>query len=66
MNNDLRKNGSGYYDPTAYKAIKNVDKDEDERFHTLLETLFYIIDLAGFEVEGRIILRNKKSRKVWR
>lgn len=23
---DLLKNGSGYKDPTAYKAIKNVDR----------------------------------------
>lgn len=25
---DLRKNGSGYYDETAYKAIKNVSKNQ--------------------------------------
>ena len=27
MKNDLRKNGSGYYDETAYKAIKNTMKN---------------------------------------
>lgn len=26
--NDLSRNGSGYYDPTAYQAIKNVMADE--------------------------------------
>ena len=31
-NNDLRKNASGYFDTTAYEAIKNADK-ENERFH---------------------------------
>lgn len=34
--NDLSRNGSGYYDPTAYQAIKNVMADEIEesdRFH---------------------------------
>ena len=27
MIDDLRKNGSGYYDETAYKAIKNTMKN---------------------------------------
>lgn len=27
MNDDLRKNGSGCYDETAYKAIKNTMKN---------------------------------------
>lgn len=36
--NDLSRNGSGYYDPTAYQAIKNVmadepSFDESDRFH---------------------------------
>lgn len=26
---DLRKNGSGAYDPTAYKAIKNIMQEEN-------------------------------------
>lgn len=37
--NDLSRNGSGYYDPTAYQAIKDVMADElkelkeSDRFH---------------------------------
>lgn len=27
---DLKRNGSGYYDPTAYEAIKNIRKKEKE------------------------------------
>ena len=27
---ELRRNGSGYYDPTAYKAIKNIEREENE------------------------------------
>ena len=27
---NLHKNGSGYYDPTAYEAIKNVEREENE------------------------------------
>ena len=67
--NDIRKNGSGYSDPTAYKAIKNVDTqntEESDRFHNLLDTIFYITKLAGFEIEGRIILKDTTTGRVWR
>lgn len=77
---DLLRNGSGYVDPTAYKAIKNSERIEcrtwrksDEglsegygRAKKLRKTILYICDMAGFEVEGSIILRDKKTRKVWR
>lgn len=46
---DLKRNASRYYDPTAYEAIKKVD-EEDEKFHKLLHTIFYICKLAGFEI----------------
>lgn len=62
---DLRKNGSGYSDPTAYKAIKKADSDR-ERMMKLLDLIFTISDFAGFHVEERIVLRDKKTGKVWR
>ena len=62
---DLRKNAEGYSDPTAYEAIKNIDK-EDARFHKLLYTIFYICNIAGFEIEGRIVLVDKKTGRIWR
>ena len=66
MNNvDLRKNAEGYPDPTAYAAIMNVTKEE-ERFHKLLYTIFDICDLAGFRIEGRITVVDKKTGRVWR
>lgn len=52
-----RRNAEGYSDPTAY---------EDERFHRLLHTLFYLCELADFEIEGRIILVDKRNGRVWR
>lgn len=61
---DERKNGSGYSDPTAFAAIKNTDADY-ERFYKLLRTIFSICDLAGFRVEGRIVLVDKESGRVW-
>ncbi|MDO5397833.1 MAG: hypothetical protein Q4G33_07865 [bacterium] len=62
---DLRKNASGYVDPTAYEAMRNLD-NEDDRFHKLLHTIFYICELAGFEIEGRIVLTDKRTGRVWR
>lgn len=65
---DPRYNASGYLDLTAYKALENVEKEakDTERFNHLLSTIFYICDLAGFHVEGRIVLKDKKTGKIWR
>ena len=62
---DLRKNAEGYSDPTAYETIKNIDK-EDARFYKLLYTIFYICNIAGFEIKGRIVLVDKKTGRIWR
>ena len=62
---ELKRNGSGYVDPTAYRAMKNIDK-ESERFYKLLNTIFNMCELSGFSVEGRIVLKDKKTGKVWR
>jgi hypothetical protein len=62
---DLKKNAEGYSDYTAYLAIKNLEKDED-RIKKLLGTIFYVCGLAGYKVQGRIVLIDKKSGKVWR
>lgn len=62
---DNRKNSEGYSDPTTFEALRNINK-EDERFHKLLHTIFYLCELAGFKIENRIILIDKKTRRVWR
>lgn len=62
---ELRKNASGYSDPTAYRAIKNIDR-EDDNFHKLLHTIFNICELSGFRIEGRIVLVDEVTGKVWR
>jgi hypothetical protein len=54
-------NGSGCKDLTAYEAIKHV-----ERLKKLLMMIFDICELAGFHVEGRIVLKDKKTGKIWR
>mgnify|MGYP006967382880 CR=1 FL=1 len=60
----LRRNASGYFDPTAYEAIKNAEAEE--RFHKLLDTIFAICDLSGFHIEERIVIKDKKTGKIWR
>lgn len=67
---DIRKNGSGYFDPTAYEAIKKADKKKTskdyERFQKLLDTIFSVCELAGYHLESRIVVTDKKTGKVWR
>lgn len=65
---DPRYNASGCLDLTAYEAIKRADEEAEAeaRFRKLLGTLFYICDLAGFHIESRLEIRDKKTGKVWR
>ena len=64
------KNGEGYTDETAITAIKKVDKEHDqesyERFKDTLHVIKKICDIAGFEVEGRIVLRDKQNNRLWK
>jgi hypothetical protein len=65
---DLRKNGEGYNDPTAYKAIKEVDRQQSEvdaRFYKLLHTIFHMAELAGFVIEDRIHARDRRTGKKY-
>lgn len=62
---DIKLNASGCSDPTAYQAIKNIDQ-EDERFRKLLHTIFEICEIYGFRIEGRIVLVDEVTGKVWR
>ena len=67
--NELLRNASGYIDPTAYKAIKKVDAEveaESWRFHELLDTIFGILELSDFELQGRICVKDKRTGKVYK
>lgn len=65
MDKDDRKNAEGYSDPTAYKAIRNLEQ-EDERFHKFLDTIFTICELTDFHIEERIIVKDKRTGRIWR
>ena len=63
----IRKNKEGYSDPTAYTAISNIQKEDQQRRATeLTNVLKYIIDKAGFELSARIQLREKRTKKEFR
>lgn len=73
---ELKRNGSGYLDPTAHKAIKKVDNDAEKqeryhgedykRFNDLLDVVFTVCELSGFHIENRLVIKDKKTGKVWR
>lgn len=63
--NELNRNASGYRDPTAAAALKNVI-EEEKKVSKLIKTLQAVAHLAGFEIEGRIVLKNKESGHIWR
>ena len=62
---EFKRNASGCADPTAYEAVKNIDA-ETERSQKLLNTIFYICELAGFHIEERIVIRDVRTGRVWR
>lgn len=65
MDLEIQRELAEYSDPTAYQALKNIEAEE-ERFHKLLHMIFDIYALSDFEIEGRIVLVDKRSGKVWR
>ena len=68
MRNPEKYNPSGYKDLTAYQALRNVEAEEkaEARYRKLLATIFSICELAGVHLEDRIVLKDKKTGKVWR
>ena len=61
---DIRKNAEGYSDPTAYQVLKR--EQEEERFKRLMATIFYIGENAGFHIEERIVIKDKRTGRIWR
>ena len=61
---DIHKNAEGYSDPTAYQVLKR--EQEEERFKRLMATIFYICENAGFHIEERIVIKDKRTGRIWR
>lgn len=64
-NKDPRKNASGCYDLTAYDAIKHIE-EKQERVSKLVGCIKRMCELAGFQIQGRIVLEDKETGEVWR
>ena len=71
MNNT---NSEGYPDPTACEAIRKVDASRKKkrkskdllRFEQLLHVIFNICELSGYHLECKIVVRDKKTGRIWR
>lgn len=67
-------NSEGYRDPTAAIAIRNTqhhqtagDWDrERERISDLIHAIRAVAAVGGFEIVGRVVVKDKKTGKVYR
>lgn len=67
------KNADGYNDPTVDRAFSNVMKksvnEQDARSLSRIKHLMKIVRFTagefGFDIEERVILRDKQTGKVW-
>lgn len=66
---NLSKNGSNYYDGTAARAIRNAadrpSVDEEMRFKKFLGTIFNLCELSGFHIENRLVVKDKKTGRIY-
>lgn len=62
---ELRKNGEGYPDPTAYEAIRRADGDV-VKFRKTIGAIRRICELAGYDLEEHVVLKDRKTGRVWR
>ena len=63
---DLKRNGSGYIDPTMYKAVTKVEKERRDLASKVIKTLKNVAHLAGFEIVGRLTLRDTRSGEIFK
>lgn len=63
---DERYNDEGYKDLTPYNAIKNTEKQNEAKFNKLLKTIQTVTHLAGFEIVGRVVLRDKETGDIYK
>ena len=64
MKPDLYHNRSGVRDPVAAKATREVDR-QPEHVSKAVELMKFTAGNLDCEVVGRIVLRDKKTGRVW-
>jgi len=57
-------NSSGLADPTAWRAMENIRRDE--KADRLIKSVRALIARNGFELLGRVVIKDAKSGKVFR
>ena len=70
----MYKNAEGYSDPTPGEAMSNIRKEQRQQeaaerlavISRLIPVMTQTAELAGFEVVGRITLKDKETGKEYR
>ena len=69
----MYRNSEGYPDPTAGAAYANIEREQKQQEASRLAVIGKLIpifkqmaELAGFEIIGRITLRDKKTGREYR
>ena len=62
---DFEVNGSGVRDPVAAKAIREADRPPED-LSRAIRLMKIAADCLGFEVVGRIVLRDAETGRGWR
>lgn len=62
-----KRNKSGCLDLTAYEAIRRADIElEHERLHKMIDILHTVCELNDFHIMEHVVLKDKRTGKVWR
>lgn len=67
--NNPKWNAEGYSDLTAYYGMKGVLREEaetDKQVSELIKVLKFVVKSCGFEITGRISLKDKKSGRIYK
>ena len=64
------KNPEGYADPTPYSAIRNIEYSNrdsaDVNAYRLIKCLLILLDINGYELIGRLHLRDKTTGREYK
>lgn len=65
------RNSEKYSDPTAGMALANVDikkkpSKAQKKFLRTLKRIHKLCEIDGFELKGRIVLKDKETGRIWR
>ena len=60
-----RPHRAAYADPTAHKALRDIDK-ADKRAKALLAAIRTIVNQSGYELSAPVIIRSTRTGREWR